>query len=454
MSDNKHFDQHLKSVLEHLEPPYEPATWAALEQRLNTLPPAGLAPPGDAVDKAVSSSLQGLEAPYQSAHWNLMAARLDTLQLRLRHLRLLKLAEVFAVFLLLWNTPVFLGGPHHAPKFPTAPPPRPDVPVAQAEPGHEFPKRSTCRHNGTGATGSAYLDAALEALLREPSSPELVSNQYLTAPGAATVLQDLQHLAATASQRIYAAAEPLPLDALAALDLPQRELNLPIVPVRKVNQRGPAYFAVSGIYDQNRVLVNEKRRQSGGYGAALQLGTRGKNWGVETGIAYRSQSYVPKREVEIYAGNLSDGYVGSALTRVHNEMVTVPVKVSRRIGRLGAISAHAVAGISANIAVQKTYDYGTVYYAPNSLPPNFLPDPNQAPQLRQNGQGLLENGGLNTNFYASVDLGLRLEQPLAKGRYVAFLEPAYRQSLSGKGVGPKREPVNTLSVQAGVMAFL
>ena len=53
------FDSTLKSVLENLEVPYEPGTWAALESRLDALPAA------DAVDKAVRPALERIEMPYQ-----------------------------------------------------------------------------------------------------------------------------------------------------------------------------------------------------------------------------------------------------------------------------------------------------------------------------------------------------------------------------------------------------
>ncbi|MBK9335198.1 MAG: hypothetical protein IPM98_00900 [Lewinellaceae bacterium] len=158
--------------------------------------------------------------------------------------------------------------------------------------------------------------------------------------------------------------------------------------------------------------------------------------------------------MKIYSGNITDGYYGSNLAEVDADLVTLPLKASRRIARFGKTTAHAVAGATAHLATQKNYDYGTFYFPPNTLPPNFLPDPNQAPQLRKPGQGIFEKGTLSSNLYATADVGIRIERPVGGGRYAAFVEPTYRQSLSGKGIGPKGEPINTLSIQAGVLTYL
>ena len=453
MSD-KNFDQHLKSVLENLEPAYDASSWVALEQRMNSVftdeQPAAV----EAVDKAVFHTLNRMEAPYQSGHWSLMAQRLESLSLRLRHLRLAKLTELFFVLVLLWNFPAFFGKTGGS-NFQFKAPVPPDVPVAQAG-GSNTPGGSLTGKNSpqTNAKLAAAYQASLQNLLLEQGTPNLLAPDYLTASNIPTILEGLRRQSQKAQDRIFAAADLLPYDALAAFSTPERALAFPITPVQNFNKTGPVYLASSAMFDQNRTLVHGKRRISAGYGGALAIGYRKGKWGLEAGLGYSQKKYAPKREVEIYAGNIASGYVGSTLTEVNTDIISVPLKVTRRVAHFGKTTAHAVAGLSANFAAQKTYDYGTVYYSPDDLPPNFLPDPNQSPKLRQSGQGILEKGRLNDNFYASVDVGLRLEHPIAKGRYTAFVEPMFRQSLSSNGVGPKREPINTLSIQAGVMAFL
>jgi hypothetical protein len=136
---------------------------------------------------------------------------------------------------------------------------------------------------------------------------------------------------------------------------------------------------------------------------------------------------------------------------VEADIVAVPVKITRRIAQFGQTTAHATAGVTTNFAVNKNYEYGSVFY-PGQAPSGNLA-PSQQPKLKQNGQGVLENGSLKGNVYASADIGVRIEQPIGR-RIAAFVEPGYRMALGNKGIGPNPAKINTLSVQAGVLATL
>lgn len=450
--DDKTFDYSLKAVLDNLEPAYEPASWTALQTRMDAAlveeQPAAV----DTVDKAVFHTLERLEVPYQAAHWQLFATKMQVQTSRIARLRLAKLAECTLLLLFLWNFPAFFGpnaveGPQK-PVFPA------DVPVAQAG-GAGTESRLPLTSDNTSFSGgqSIYASAIAHTLASNPAIPFIGSTDYRKANSTLDILVELRTIGAGAKPMI-ASVDLIPSDVLAGFSVPERQLLMPVIPTNQANRPGPFYLAASANLDQNRVLVHGMRRNSVGYGGTISAGYRKEKWGVEAGLGYVQKNYTPKREVEIYSGNIASGYYGSTLTDVHTDMVTVPVKVTRRIARFGNTTAHATAGLTANFTTQKTYDYGTVYYAPDALPPNFLPDPSQSPQLRQSGRGILEKGKLNDNFYASLDAGIRIEHPIAGKRYTAFIEPAYRQSISGKGIGPKREPINTFSIQAGVVAFL
>ncbi len=449
--DDKTFDYSLKAVLDNLEPAYDPASWTALQARMDAAlveeHPAAV----DAVDKAVFHTLQRLDVPFQTTHWQMLAAKMQIQTSRILRLRLAKLAECTLLLLFFWNFPAFFGpNAAESPKKPVFPA---DVPIAEAGGTSSNTDLAVASNEAFSDGNSIYKAAISSTLASNPAIPFLGTSDYRNANSILEILTDLAAIGASAKPMI-ASVDLIPSDVLAGFSVPERQLLMPIVPTKQANRPGPFYLAASANMDQNRVLVHGTRRNSAGYGGAITAGYRTGKWGIEAGLGYVQKTYTPKREVEIYSGNIANGYYGSTLTDVHTDMVTVPVKVTRRIARIGNTTAHATAGLTANFASQKTYDYGTVYYAPDALPPNFLPDPNQSPQLRQSGRGLLEKGKLNDNFYASVDAGIRIEHPIAGKRYTAFIEPAYRQSLSGKGVGPKREPINTFSIQAGVVAFL
>ena len=448
---DKQFDQHLNEVLQQLEVPYEPGTWAMLEQRMNAPVAEELPPAVDPVDTAVYHALDRLEAPFQAAHWDLMAQRLQQQSIRLRRLRVAKFAEA-AIFLLLLANIGFLYNKDNWDFLRAPSPARPNVPVAQAGAGKASGK-SARRHQAPAE--QAWLQTAIASTLSGEGTTSVLSMDYRTAPQVSTVLGNLDALAAQARQRVFAAAELLPADALQLPTAPSRELLFAKFPTQPFRSSKPVYIAAYTGADQNLVLVGKDRRASGGYSAGFSVGVRKGKWGLETGLGYSQKNYIPEKFTEIYAGGLSTGYYGSSLTEVNSDLVTVPVKVSRRIAQMGKTSAHAVLGVTANIATSKGYDYRTVYY-PGQAPSNHpTQDPNTNPLLRESGRGALESGGsLSGNVYASVDAGVRIERRLANSRYVAFVEPSFRQSLNGKGIGPKREPINTFSVQAGVMAFL
>lgn len=456
----QHFDLQMKQVLKDLEVPYEPGTWALLERRLDGLIAEEHPAPVEQIDKMVYHTLERLEAPYQPAHWDLLAQRMQQQTLRIRRIRLTKVAEAAILLLLLVNLNHFMG-PQLAPGRAKPKIQRPNVPVAAAHPGR------TLRHGNTTGSASTIVmsqtetagtfDASLTTPGTQANTPaDILSMDYRSAPNVSDVMQQVQQATEGERNRVAAmvpAGELLPFDAFTALDVPARTADMPAAPIRRIRSKGPVYFATFASSDQNMVLVNGSRRISSGYGAGMTVGLRKNKWGFETGLVYGSNSYEPQKKVEIYKGSLPNGYYGSTLTRAQTDFVSVPVKVNRQIARVGNTTARVVGGVTTSFAVQKSYDYGTVFYDdPN--PPSNLPG-SANPKLRKSGRGVLENGGkLAGNVTATVDAGIRIEQPLGRGRYTAFIEPGFRQSLSRKGVGPNREPMNTLTLQAGVMAFL
>ncbi len=458
MSDNN-FDRKMKSVLDSLEPEYDPATWEMLERRMDNAAfeeqPAAV----DEVDKAVYHTLHRLEAPYQQAHWNTLAGRLQVIAVRVRRLRIAKIAEAAIFLLLLWNTESY----RETNAFPTGPTPRfnPNVPVAQqVEPAPDGNNRNI--RSNTGRNRATPLPALVADVLNNtlnlPGTASLLSENYQSSSSAGDMLLQLNALADQARANVYAATpSPLPPHLL-ALSVPASEkpfgLQQMITPT-KTSAKGPFYLSSSLLTDMDQVHTTDGDYPGSGYGVAVAGGYRPGKWGVEAGLGYTGKQFTPKQKVDIYSGNPVDGYYGSTLSNVGADLLTVPVKITRRLAQAGRTSAHLVAGTTLNVALNKSYDYGTVYYPAGTVPPNLLPDPNQAPNLKNPGKGLLEKGTLADNLYASVDAGLRIEHRLGKsGRHTAFVEPAYRRTVAGKGYGPKQEPVHSFSLQAGVLTYL
>lgn len=449
----KDFDTRLKDRLDHLEEPYDPASWAAMEQRLNAPFVEEDPAPVDLVDKAVYHKLQQIEVPYQPAHWNLLANRLyDLRRLRMR-LWVSKAAEAAIFLLLLVNLNGTWGDQKPVPAAPAKP--RFNGPVAAVRTPASHTHSSAAAAMVPGGQLGLAADGNALSLVESLQNAQLPTMGSLTQPGDAPV----NPASAVSGGVVAASFGPLALlssnifsfDWLHAQPALPSSSRIASAALKPHAQR--FYFASFVGTDQNRVFVDGQTRQFRGFNTGFTLGYRQGKWGLEAGLAYAQKQYEPKKKVEIYAGNVTSGYVGSYLANVDADLISIPVKVTRRIGKVGKTSVHAVAGVTTNIAAQKSYHYKTVQFpgsAPSSQGPNTIA---AQPQLRQTGRGVFENGNLTDNIYASADVGLRLERPIA-GRWTVFVEPTYRQSLSSKGLGPRPAKINTFSLQAGVMAGL
>lgn len=461
--NDKFFDEKIKAALDNLEAPYDPASWAALEQRLNAPFSEEHPPPVEAVDKAVFHALERLEAPYQPAHWKMLAQRMtDTARLR-RRIWMSKLSEAAIFLLLLVNLDGFFGNESPAAPAPVRSPQPPNRPQAERRHLNTSPDAVRSERNAVLFATTAQHEVAgqmpAEDFLIDPifdnqqSNGTTVSYQIASEGQSNAGVLGAAELPVPGQRLSLLSFAMLPVLSNQALDAPMRQFAAPAPILIKSPKKSRFYVSTFATLDRNSFIGEENyTHTSSGHGGGVGIGYRIGKWGVEAGLSHNRKRYQPKKEVEIHAGNTVDGFHGSFNSLVEADMVSVPVKITRRVAQLGRMSAHFVAGATTNIALDKSYQYGTVFYPGGGpLTPNAAPG--QQPQLRQKGQGLLENGSLNGNVYASLDAGLRLEHPLGR-RFVAFVEPAYRHSLGGKGIGPKPGKINTLSVQAGVMATL
>jgi hypothetical protein len=450
--DLQQFDSNLKSALDQLEVPYDPTTWAALESRLDALP----AP--DAVDHVLRPSLEQIESSYDAGSWFALANRMDTMA-RVRRLRMSKIAEAAIFLLLLLNLKGFFGVVESV----TNP-----VPVKKEIPG-PIAKNHTAKSKKQSAT-PANAETEIAATGGQSLSQQVVSFLHNLAANLApdnetkteeTTTNTLQPIAANSSvlnpSNFYSQTglvkfpigPNLPARTTEQILFAGTPINIPGLQPSKVVRSRHLYAATYGSYDKNYLHEGAHSDKTTGYGSGMAVGYRKGKWGVETGIGYAQKSYQPKRQNVEYLNDPFNGIAFYYNDEVNADVFSVPVKVTRRVAKMGNTTAHAIAGVSAHFAANKRYDYKSVYLPP---PIPVGPDPSKPATTFPEGKGVFEKGGLSNNAYATADLGLRVEQSLGK-HYVAFVEPVYRQSLGG-GLGPRASRLNTFSFQAGVMASL
>jgi hypothetical protein len=462
MLEEGKFDSKLKGALEHLQVPYDASSWDRLEQRLSQLP--GAEPKDPAMDQHFRTVLQGLEANYNAAHWDMMAARIVQEQRLRRRIWITKFAEAAIFLLLVANLDGLLGGIQqdsngNRQNLGTG------VPVAEAG-LKKHSSKTGITQGGTKENSLPQETSGFWAPIDQSSTGgqnnETVSQSDLNAVALVpSVFNDgtvtsgsvsMPTLPLNTDAAALSVLDPLPLLQQNAISETFAFVGLPVGVHQKVAKHSNFYAMAFLGANQNQIHNGNDMRKKNGSEAGLALGFRGNKWGVEAGIAYSKKTFQPKRKIEINAGNVTSGYYGTYVNQVNADVVSIPVHVTRKVGKMGRTVIHAIAGSTANFAVRKSFDYKTVYYPSlsQSSDPN---NPGNKPTAQKDSRGVFQHGTVSENFYASVDAGIRVEHSFKKN-FSVFLEPMMQTTFTKNGIGPDASKINTFSVRAGVIAAL
>lgn len=451
------FDAQIKSSLEHLEAEYQPASWDMLRQKMDRLLVEEDPAPVSEIDKAVFHKLQQVEIPYEPAHWDMLASQMDKAARLRRRIWIGKIAEAAIFLLLLVNLDDLMNmadGNHDRSRHRSnSNRPQVDVPASKLR-ARQYTALSGQTGEDQSLMNSAFFDASNESVAAVLNSLVNDPAHLIDAPSFnGTLMEPVSDNGVSEQEQWHALAT------FASLDM--RESNIapsaggfraPFFPV-KPTRSSKMYAATFGTYHHNFIRTGNDQRSASGYGGGIAVGYKNGKWAVEAGLTYNQVAYAPKKEIEIYAGSLQEGYLGTYASQIEADVFSFPIKAVRKFAQMGRTSIHGVAGVSGNVAVQKSYQYRTIAFGNG---PSTQPNPNQQlqPQLSRKGAGLLEeNGKLKGNFYATADAGIRVQQPVGK-RFTAFVEPVYHQALGNSGIGPKTNRVNAFSLNAGVIASL
>jgi len=447
--DLQKFDSHLKSALENIEVPFDPSTWAALESRLDALP----AP--ETIDKVLRPALDRIETPYDTGTWSALANRMDSIA-RVRRLRMTKVAEMAIFLLLLLNLKGFFGMVESVTN-PTPVNNEKQEPIANSRSPKAKKRPASSDKGNEDVNTKEQLNLAQQVvalvqnlaahLTHEVENEDVISDATAPQPIASNgSILDPTNFYSQSGIVKFSLGPVLPARSVKPVLFAGSIISIPGITISKASKPSNFYAGTFGTLDQNYLREGDHSDKKTGFGGGLAVGYRKGKWGVEAGLQYAQRNYEPKLKNVTYQDDLN-GVSYFHIDNVEAEVFSVPVKATRRIAKLGKASALIVAGATANFATSKSYGYKTVHF-----PPKQSSDPASPVSPLPNAKGVLENGGLNHNAYATADLGLRMEQAIGK-RYVAFVEPIYRQSLGG-GLGPNKARLSTFSIQAGVMASL
>jgi hypothetical protein len=455
--ENKNFDAKLKAALENIEAPFSPADWSAMEQRLNaSATPEAEPAETHAVDRAVYHTLANLEMRYQPADWTRMSARLDQEARRRRRVWITKMAEAAIFLLLLANLDGFLNQINGTSADPT----RPQAAVESQNTENRTENRKSAAGRSFMVVAPASMNAGNAekfALVGQPDgSTLLVPVNGLETPGALTPANATpgQTIVLVGPENGVVAVTPVSaLNTGYAYQLLEKTPEVVyawMTPPTKKARNSDLYVGAFAARDYDFINSAGDARKARQYGGGIQVGLQKGKWGFETGLAYARKGFEPKPELKIISGDASQGYHAAYIARVDADMVAVPLRLTRQVAKMGRFTARLSAGVTAHMAAQKGYRYETLYYPPPGQPGDPIKTP---PHGQPAAKGIFEGGRPGGNFYATADVGFRLEAGIGK-RATLFVEPVCRKALTEKGIAGGLSQINTVSVQAGVMASL
>jgi hypothetical protein len=455
------FDERLKTVLENVEVPYDADTWQTLADRLDRLPADG-----SWMDAPLARRLGDMEAPWQPAHWDRMSARLDQEERRRRVVFFYKLAEA-AIFLLLLGQVLLMqpgfdpeGGPVARQSVPeSGTPARQRVPHGSKAP--VLQGLTALPIENAGENTNAYSEETPDGFSEMPQmtipmgnlvAPDLAGSADFTQISVENVLGSVssQEAGSGNSDKVFLPPS-VPMLSSGNWGLSAKNPALPATQplhFQKPRRKADFYAGMSTGLQIDRIEPGKMMQRPISLDANV-LWRKGK-WGIETGARYARRRFEPQPQVTIYAGTPSKGQYGAYIREASAEVVSVPAHVTRRVARAGRVTAHAVAGFTANVAATKDFQPQTVYYAGSSPDPN---GPASAPPYQYTANGLFEKGSFQDNHYLTADAGLRMEAPLGH-RAVLFVESLWQQTVSGGVFVQPEARINGMGVYAGVLARL
>lgn len=455
MAAEQEFDATLKNALEHIDVPLDAGAWALFESKLADKTPAP-EKQTEAFDEHIRQKLTDLYVA-EPAEWHSLDRKMQYRKTLVRRLRISKAAEAAIFLLLLANLSGMLSVPGVLKWLPGAPSP--------AEKYHPVAAKNKKKQRSTPASSRATLSAPVFAPLNPgaeyfavPPSDftrffesifELPSfDPSITAdPTQASVEKEIEKAPiANSLHRLDNKMVMISPDPLAVM------LSGKSVPVKKFTPKNQPYIAAALGYNAYSVQSGPVNSSDQSANAYVAYGYGKGPWRIETGLSYASQSFTPKRKLEIYGGNISNGYYGAYVAKSSAQTAGLSVKVLRKAFKAGKVGVSAFAGLNAQVALSKQYDTETVFF-PGAGPSQAPNDPGSAAPTSLDQRGILRRGRFQDNSYAMLEAGIRIEYPINR-RMTAFIEPSYRKQIAGKGFGPAISNTRSTTVQAGVMRLL
>ena len=154
---------------------------------------------------------------------------------------------------------------------------------------------------------------------------------------------------------------------LTGLQVPEYQLLPATFDARAGKRKGPISVGMFASLDANHIFSAYRQAQNGSFSDEIFLGYGGgisfhfrlnNNWALEIGGAYASIDYLPDFVVDVKSGSFfQGGYYGKGISSAELEVLKVPVNLQYSLSNTHKWNIYAVTGATANIAMNKLYDF-------------------------------------------------------------------------------------------------
>lgn len=495
------FDNNIKSKLENLNPTCKDGSWSAFEKKLEIFDEAEKG--NHPFDAIIYEKLTQNTRTYQPKHWNLLLKKLDAKNEPVVYFFNKWKYQIAAAVLLFvvfkqYDQPVFDNYVNQENKVDVIAEKKNNAAHASEA---KAETKNTIQNQQTEPTESKMHTSEQAIAIADAITPNEVQNAIISTSNIVDVVQNV----GTIQQTTVAKAETVQEDVhgfqqehfstsnIAELVNIDSKEKIEIVPtlvksadenVKSINaisdkkfellaiKTNPAklVLSVKGLADLNYVMTpfdadfGQKgfSRYSGGYGTAILLGIQKGIYEVSAGVAYKNLQYQPDQILEIFDGGLLEGgYRSKSLENISLDLLSIPVNVNARVFKKNRLSLFTSIGAAVSVALRTNYDL-TLQLLKNDRTnnsQNFLPveqtndDSNSLYNKKSYYKGIADGGNFSSTAFMTIKGGIGIEYAI-NPRLSMTIESEYNQYITKRGLGPKNDRVNSLSLGIGTKVIL
>ncbi|HOY11965.1 MAG TPA: hypothetical protein PLY70_02450 [Saprospiraceae bacterium] len=479
---NKQFDDIIKSKMSGLSHDKTSADWDQFSELLKQS--KGFSEVG--FDEKVAEKVKGHQISYSESHWAILKARLEREEFIRTRLYFSKLAEIAAVFLLLFASTNYAGLKYD---FGTEPDPAMFAHLYESSKGEyrniqkeilKSQQRSSDVVKSVDQNKTAFVSAENQTKSLVEITPTIASafHQAIT-PLDVQVPASLQsrniesianisdlkidgmNFASHANGLILEANEAYKpesqVDVIYAAHLNQdtktRYELKPYMGIGVANTRSP----IDEIYKIDATNIYSMQRKAG-----LAFAAGSGNLKIATGLEWNQNKYQPVQVEEVY-GSFREGIKKTSLKDINLHIAKVPIGVKYDFVRNKENSNHSFyvgANVGINAILHSKYNIQETIVPIDDYRNITLNNGNSRSNttesklsLKDFSKGILQGGEALTNLFIDTSLELGFEKRISKNANIA-ISANYSKYLGTQGLGPNEDRYDNLTFNLGVNYLL